>query len=158
MYIYFMYLVYRFRKHVLVCHRDEEFSVSSVLASDVIHATRKDVPCIFRVWDFASDPWLTSDRHVFWPLLLFSLWSGDVIAADFAALFGVSAGAGGERSREEEVGKDPGESAEHPEQEPAEEPTGPCPARGLRCLAAHHQDCTVCCCAGSVTTSTKYSC
>ncbi|MGH0162327.1 UNVERIFIED_CONTAM: hypothetical protein FKN15_077936 [Acipenser sinensis] len=28
--------------------RDEEFSVSSVLASDVIHATRKDVPCIFR--------------------------------------------------------------------------------------------------------------
>uniref|UniRef100_A0A6Q2XWX2 non-specific serine/threonine protein kinase n=1 Tax=Esox lucius TaxID=8010 RepID=A0A6Q2XWX2_ESOLU len=29
--------------------RDEEFSVSSVLASDVIHATRKDVPCIFRV-------------------------------------------------------------------------------------------------------------
>ncbi|XP_070798199.1 serine/threonine-protein kinase MRCK beta isoform X3 [Pituophis catenifer annectens] len=29
--------------------RDEEFCVSSVLASDVIHATRKDVPCIFRV-------------------------------------------------------------------------------------------------------------
>lgn len=29
--------------------RDEEFSVSSVLASDVIHASRKDVPCIFRV-------------------------------------------------------------------------------------------------------------
>ncbi|XP_037393483.1 serine/threonine-protein kinase MRCK beta isoform X6 [Pygocentrus nattereri] len=29
--------------------RDEDFSVSSVLASDVIHATRKDVPCIFRV-------------------------------------------------------------------------------------------------------------
>ncbi|XP_062037128.1 serine/threonine-protein kinase MRCK beta isoform X2 [Lepus europaeus] len=29
--------------------RDEEFSVSSVLASDVIHATRRDVPCIFRV-------------------------------------------------------------------------------------------------------------
>ncbi|XP_058234692.1 serine/threonine-protein kinase MRCK beta isoform X3 [Hemibagrus wyckioides] len=29
--------------------RDDEFSVSSVLASDVIHATRKDVPCIFRV-------------------------------------------------------------------------------------------------------------
>uniref|UniRef100_G3PKI0 CDC42 binding protein kinase beta (DMPK-like) n=1 Tax=Gasterosteus aculeatus aculeatus TaxID=481459 RepID=G3PKI0_GASAC len=29
--------------------RDEEFSVSSVLASDVIHATRKDIPCIFRV-------------------------------------------------------------------------------------------------------------
>lgn len=30
--------------------RDEEFSVSSVLASDVIHASRRDVPCIFRVW------------------------------------------------------------------------------------------------------------
>uniref|UniRef100_G3U2V7 CDC42 binding protein kinase alpha n=1 Tax=Loxodonta africana TaxID=9785 RepID=G3U2V7_LOXAF len=29
--------------------RDEEFSVSAVLASDVIHASRKDIPCIFRV-------------------------------------------------------------------------------------------------------------
>uniref|UniRef100_A0A673LY93 non-specific serine/threonine protein kinase n=1 Tax=Sinocyclocheilus rhinocerous TaxID=307959 RepID=A0A673LY93_9TELE len=29
--------------------RDEEFSVSSVLASDVIHANRKDIPCIFRL-------------------------------------------------------------------------------------------------------------
>uniref|UniRef100_H3C824 Serine/threonine-protein kinase MRCK alpha n=1 Tax=Tetraodon nigroviridis TaxID=99883 RepID=H3C824_TETNG len=29
--------------------RDEEFSVSSVLDSDVIHASRKDIPCIFRV-------------------------------------------------------------------------------------------------------------
>ncbi|XP_041106584.1 serine/threonine-protein kinase MRCK alpha-like isoform X5 [Polyodon spathula] len=29
--------------------RDEEFSVSSVLASDVIHANRKDIPCIFRI-------------------------------------------------------------------------------------------------------------
>ncbi|XP_067097209.1 serine/threonine-protein kinase MRCK alpha isoform X2 [Osmerus mordax] len=29
--------------------RDEEFCVSSVLASDVIHASRKDIPCIFRV-------------------------------------------------------------------------------------------------------------
>lgn len=32
-----------------LCCRDEEFSVSSVLASDVIHANRKDIPCIFRV-------------------------------------------------------------------------------------------------------------
>lgn len=31
--------------------RDEDLSVSSVLASDVIHATRKDIPCIFRVGD-----------------------------------------------------------------------------------------------------------
>lgn len=29
--------------------RDDEFAVSSVLASDVIHATRRDIPCIFRV-------------------------------------------------------------------------------------------------------------
>ncbi|KAM3602767.1 uncharacterized protein V6R79_010171 [Siganus canaliculatus] len=29
--------------------RDDDFSVSSVLASDVIHATRKDIPCIFRM-------------------------------------------------------------------------------------------------------------
>uniref|UniRef100_A0A096NJX0 non-specific serine/threonine protein kinase n=1 Tax=Papio anubis TaxID=9555 RepID=A0A096NJX0_PAPAN len=29
--------------------KDDEFSVSSVLASDVIHATRRDIPCIFRV-------------------------------------------------------------------------------------------------------------
>ncbi|KAG8443852.1 hypothetical protein GDO86_009153 [Hymenochirus boettgeri] len=29
--------------------RDDEFAVSSVLASDVIHANRKDIPCIFRV-------------------------------------------------------------------------------------------------------------
>ncbi|XP_037541906.1 serine/threonine-protein kinase MRCK beta isoform X1 [Nematolebias whitei] len=29
--------------------RDENLSVSSVLESDVIHATRKDIPCIFRV-------------------------------------------------------------------------------------------------------------
>ncbi|XP_043075353.1 serine/threonine-protein kinase MRCK beta isoform X5 [Puntigrus tetrazona] len=35
--------------------RDEEFSVSSVLASDVIHANRKDVPCIFRVTSSASN-------------------------------------------------------------------------------------------------------
>lgn len=33
--------------------RDEEFSVSSVLASDVIHASRKDIPCIFRVSMYA---------------------------------------------------------------------------------------------------------
>ncbi|KAG6927588.1 CDC42 binding protein kinase gamma (DMPK-like), partial [Chelydra serpentina] len=29
--------------------RDEQFSVTSVLASDVIHASNKDVPCIFRI-------------------------------------------------------------------------------------------------------------
>lgn len=34
-----------------VCSRDEAFSVSSVLVSDVIHATTKDVPCIFKVED-----------------------------------------------------------------------------------------------------------
>uniref|UniRef100_A0A8C1AJX3 non-specific serine/threonine protein kinase n=1 Tax=Cyprinus carpio carpio TaxID=630221 RepID=A0A8C1AJX3_CYPCA len=36
--------------------RDEEFSVSSVLASDVIHANRKDIPCIFRVSIFFFCP------------------------------------------------------------------------------------------------------
>ncbi|XP_048840937.1 serine/threonine-protein kinase MRCK alpha-like isoform X4 [Brienomyrus brachyistius] len=40
--------------------RDEEFSVSSVLASDVIHANRKDVPCIFRV---TSSQLCTSSSH-----------------------------------------------------------------------------------------------
>lgn len=34
--------------------RDEEFSVSSVRDSDVIHATKKDIPCIFRVSIIAS--------------------------------------------------------------------------------------------------------
>lgn len=29
--------------------RDEEFAVSSVRESDVIHATKKDIPCIFRI-------------------------------------------------------------------------------------------------------------
>ncbi|XP_029822570.1 serine/threonine-protein kinase MRCK alpha isoform X2 [Ixodes scapularis] len=36
--------------------RDEEFSVTSVLESDVIHANRKDIPCIFRVSTSMMDP------------------------------------------------------------------------------------------------------
>ena len=34
---------------VLLSRSDEEFSVTSVLASDVIHANRKEIPCILRV-------------------------------------------------------------------------------------------------------------
>ncbi|XP_052766310.1 serine/threonine-protein kinase MRCK alpha-like isoform X3 [Mya arenaria] len=36
--------------------RDEEFSVSQVLPSDVIHANKKDIPCIFRVTTSELNP------------------------------------------------------------------------------------------------------
>ncbi|KAL3874670.1 hypothetical protein ACJMK2_037651 [Sinanodonta woodiana] len=36
--------------------RDEEFSVSPVLPSDVIHANKKDIPCIFRVTTSEMNP------------------------------------------------------------------------------------------------------
>lgn len=36
--------------------RDEDFSVSSVLESDVIHANKKDIPCIFRVTTSMLNP------------------------------------------------------------------------------------------------------
>ena len=36
--------------------RDPEFEVSSVRESDVIHAAKKDVPCIFRVTTSLMDP------------------------------------------------------------------------------------------------------
>uniref|UniRef100_A0A8C2KGF7 non-specific serine/threonine protein kinase n=1 Tax=Cyprinus carpio TaxID=7962 RepID=A0A8C2KGF7_CYPCA len=48
--------------------RDEEFSVSSVLASDVIHASRKDIPCIFRVCPVTSSTSNSPIRPV--PLLV----------------------------------------------------------------------------------------
>ncbi|KAE8752370.1 hypothetical protein FOCC_FOCC000842 [Frankliniella occidentalis] len=39
--------------------RDEDFAVSSVRESDVIHATKKDIPCIFRITTSLMDPpWL----------------------------------------------------------------------------------------------------
>lgn len=37
--------------HCVYYDRDEEFTVSPVLPSDVIHANKKDIPCIFRVSD-----------------------------------------------------------------------------------------------------------
>lgn len=37
--------------HYVYYDRDEEFTVSPVLPSDVIHANKKDIPCIFRVSD-----------------------------------------------------------------------------------------------------------
>lgn len=36
--------------------RDEEFAVSSVFESDVIHANKKDIPCIFRIITSMMDP------------------------------------------------------------------------------------------------------
>lgn len=36
--------------------RDPDFMVSAVLESDVIHANRKDVPCIFRIATSMLDP------------------------------------------------------------------------------------------------------
>lgn len=36
--------------------RDEEFAVSGVRESDVIHATKKDIPCIFRITTSLMDP------------------------------------------------------------------------------------------------------
>lgn len=40
--------------HCVYYDRDEEFTVSPVLPSDVIHANKKDIPCIFRVSDVYS--------------------------------------------------------------------------------------------------------
>ncbi|GAB6026046.1 Serine/threonine-protein kinase MRCK gamma [Chamberlinius hualienensis] len=42
--------------------RDEEFAVSSVLESDVIHANKKDVPCIFRVMTSLLNPPLMKNQ------------------------------------------------------------------------------------------------
>ena len=43
-----------FNTIILTFCRDEEFSVSSVLATDVIHANRKELRCIFRVSSLAK--------------------------------------------------------------------------------------------------------
>ena len=39
--------------------RDPEFEVSGVRDSDVIHANKKDVPCIFRYGDSNSFSYIT---------------------------------------------------------------------------------------------------
>ena len=42
--------------------RDDEFSVSSVLAADVIHANRKELHCIFRVSLMTIESWFA--QHI----------------------------------------------------------------------------------------------
>ncbi|KAJ8309235.1 hypothetical protein KUTeg_014109 [Tegillarca granosa] len=42
--------------HQVLDMRDEEFTVSPVLPSDVIHANKKDIPCIFRVTTSEMNP------------------------------------------------------------------------------------------------------
>ena len=72
-----------------LCCRDEEFSVSGVLAADVIHANRKDLQCIFRVGVFITPRFvlevcylnstlIVSKVHLFSPLTVFT-WQTPIV-------------------------------------------------------------------------------
>ncbi len=131
-------------------HRDDEFSVSSVLASDVIHASRKDVPCIFRVCSKTScslnDSLIFLPNRASWSLTVFALnCTGSIIRFELSSPASASAGVSWEWGGEEEVGGHPRGAAEHPGQEPPEEPCGACPTWGLRQQPACHQNYTLCC-------------
>ena len=69
-----------FMKVFFVLCRDEEFSVSGVLASDVIHASKKDIMCIFRVCKyiyifFPSNTWVVKHSHRHHAVVSLTSWS-----------------------------------------------------------------------------------
>lgn len=135
--------------------RDEEFSVSSVLASDVIHASRKDIPCIFRVSppdciclkvtklsEYYSAAHVTSHPSFSSPLL--SLGDG-VPAFPLQQPQALHPDPGRQRSGEEQMGGPPQRAPPHPQEEQAQGALRLRPQRGLRQHPATHQDHTICC-------------